>query len=128
AAGHEKWIDILSVSQAISRPMGAGMSGSARHRATATLGDVVVVKQVDKSTPKLAEAICEGKNCKKVVIHLTTSSDGGSGRTPYLMWEPKNCRVTSNSVSGATDGASVPTEQLSLNDEEIKQPYDELDK
>jgi len=31
-------------------------------------------------------------------------------------------------VSGATDGGQPPTEQLSLNYEEIKWTYDELDK
>jgi type VI secretion system secreted protein Hcp len=128
AKGYEKWIGILSVSQSITRPIGAGMSGSSRHRSTATLGDVVCVKEVDKSTPKLADAICEGKVFPSIELHMTTSSDSGEGRTPYLMWKLTNVRVTSYSVSGSTDGMSVPTEQFSLNYEEIKQTYDELDK
>ncbi|HES58633.1 MAG TPA: DUF1559 domain-containing protein, partial [Firmicutes bacterium] len=37
-----------------------GTSGSSRHRGDTTLGDVVCVKEVDKSTPKLQEAICDG--------------------------------------------------------------------
>ena len=125
--GHKDWINLLSVSQSITRPMGAGASGSTRHRALATFGDVVCVKEVDASTPKLAEAIADGKNFDKVEIHLCTSSEGGK-RIPYLIWELKKCRVTSYSVSGATEGGQVPTEQLSLNYEEIKQTYDKLDK
>lgn len=125
--GHKDWINLLSVSQAITRPMGSGASGSTRHRATATFGDIVCVKEVDASTPKLAEAIADGKHFPKVEIHLCTSSEGGK-RVPYLTWELKNARVTSYSVSGATDGGAVPTEQLSLNYEEIKQTYDKLDK
>lgn len=128
AKGYDKWIDIASISQSISRPIGAGSSGSARHRSTASLGDLVVVKDVDKSSPKLAEAICKGQNFKSIEVHLTTSSDSGDGRTPYLMWKLTNARVTSYSVSGTTDGMSVPSEQLSFNFEEIKQTYDELDK
>lgn len=125
--GHKDWINLLSVSNNITRPMGAGASGSTRHRSSATFGDVVCVKEVDASTPKLQESIADGTNFPKVNIDLCTSSEGGK-RIPYLRWELKNCRVTSYSVSGATDGSQVPTEQLSLNFEEIKVTYDKLDK
>ena len=124
--GHKDWINLLSVSQSITRAMGAGASGATRHRSSATFGDVVCVKEVDASTPKLAEAIADGKHFDKVEIDLCTSSEGGK-RIPYLKWELKNVRVTSYSVSGATDGGQVPTEQLSFNYEEIKQTYDKLD-
>jgi len=109
------------------RPVAAGASGSTRQRSSATLEDIVLVKELDKSTPKLAEAICTGVNFPKVEIHLCTSSEGGA-RIPYFKYELKNVRVTSYSVSGATDGGQPPTEQLSLNYEEIKWTYDELDK
>ena len=48
-------------------------------------------------------------------------------RIPYFKFELKNARVTSYSVSGATEGGGVPTEQISLNYEEIKWTYDKLD-
>ena len=125
-SGHEDWINVLSVSQSITRPMAAGASGSTRHRASATLGDVVVVKEVDKSTPKLAEAICKGSHFPEVHIHLCTSSEGDE-RIPYFQWVLKKARVTSYNVSGATEGGAVPTEEFSLNYEEIKWTYDEMD-
>ena len=52
----------------------------------------------------------------------------GDKRIPYLKFVLTNARVTSYSVSGATEGGAVPTEQFSLNYEEIKWTYDELDK
>jgi type VI secretion system secreted protein Hcp len=125
--GHKDWINLLSVSQSITRPMSAGVSGSTRHRATTTFGDIVCVKEVDASTPKLQEAIADGTNFPKVEIDLCTSSEGGK-RITYLKWDLKNVRVTSYSVSGATEGGDKPTEQISLNYEEIKQVYDKLDK
>jgi type VI secretion system secreted protein Hcp len=125
--GHKDWINLLSVSNNITRPMGAGASGSTRHRSSATFGDVVCVKEVDASTPKLQEAIADGTCFPKVNIDLTTSSEGGK-RIPYLLWELKQARVSSYSVSGATDGSMVPTEQISLNFEEIKVTYDKLGK
>jgi hypothetical protein len=47
--GHEGWIDILSVSHSITRPMSSGISGSTRQRGSVTFGDVVLVKELDKS-------------------------------------------------------------------------------
>ena len=85
-----------------------------------------MVKEVDKSTPKLAEAICLGNHFPEVQIHLCTSSEGDK-RIPYFMWELKKARVTSYSISGAADGGAVPTEEISLNYEEIKWTYDEMD-
>lgn len=85
------------------------------------------VKEVDASTPKLQEAIADGTNFPKVNIDLCTSSEGGK-RIPYMVWELANARVSSYSVSGATDGGQVPTEQVSLNFEEIKVTYDKLGK
>ena len=124
---HKDWINLLSVSQGVSRSMPTGASGSTRQRSSATLGDIVIVKELDKSTPKLVEAICKGTNFPVVTIHLTTSSEGDT-RIPYMAWELKNARVTDYSVSGATEGGSVPTESLSINYEEVKWTYDELDK
>ena len=124
---HTGWINLLSVSQGIARPMAAGASGSTRQRSSATLGDIVCVKELDKSTPKLMEAICKGTNFDKVEIDLCTSSDGSS-RIPYMKWELVQARVTSYDVSGSTEAGTVPTESFSLNYEEIKWTYNELDK
>jgi len=125
--GHKDWINLLSVSNGITRPMAAGAHGSTRHRSSATFGDVNCVKEVDASTPKLQEAVADGTSYPKVLIDLTTSSEGGK-RLPYLQWELKQARVTSYSVSGATDGSTPPIEQISLNFEEIKVTYDKLGK
>lgn len=124
---HDGWINLLSVSQAITRPMAAGASGSTRQRSSATLGDIVCTKELDKSTPKLMEAICKGTNFAEVAIDLCTSSDGSS-RIPYMKWVLVNARVTSYDVAGSTDGAMVPTESFALNYEEVKWTYNELDK
>lgn len=126
-SGHEGWINLMSVDQAIHRPVAAGVSGSTRHRSTVIFDDVVVMKEVDASTPKLAEAIADGKHFPLVKVHLCTSSEGGK-RIPYLQWELKKVRVTDYNLSATGDEGVVPTEQLAFNFEEIKQTYDKLDK
>ena len=118
---HVEWIDLLQVSFAVERDSSAGTSGQTRQRASATFGDLVVVKEVDASTPKLQEAIATGKTIPSVKIDFTQDLEGK--RVPYLQWELKNARVSSYSFSGSADSSTVPTEQISLNFEEIKVTY-----
>jgi type VI secretion system secreted protein Hcp len=124
---HKDWINLLSVSQSLTRPMSAGISGSTRQRASVTCGDVVCVKEMDASTPKLIQAVCDGTVFPKVQIDLCTSTGAGA-RVPYYQWELVNVMVSDYSVSGATDGPEVPTESISLNYEEIQWTYDKMGK
>lgn len=124
--GHKDWIDILSVSHGISRPMSAGATGATRQRAAATYGDVVVVKELDKSSPKLMESLSTGAVIPTMALSVTRASADGTS-TPYLQWELKNVMVTAYRISGATSGEDRPTETISLNYEEIKVTYTEQD-
>jgi type VI protein secretion system component Hcp len=45
----------------------------------------------------------------------------------YLQFELANVRITSYSISGSTEGDQVPTENFSLNFNEIKVTYTEFD-
>jgi type VI secretion system secreted protein Hcp len=121
---HKGWSDILSFSWGIHRA-GVGATGQTRRRGVATVEDVVINKEYDKSSPKLAEAVCTGKVFPKVEIHDTTTY--AENRATYLKYELKNVLVTSHAVSGSTGGDAVPTETMSLNFEEIKQTYVEYD-
>jgi type VI secretion system secreted protein Hcp len=114
---HKDWINLLSFSHSITRDDTS--SGSTRTRASATLGDVVVVKELDKSSPKIAESALVGKTFPKIEFHLTSSAG------TYLQYELKNVMVTSYSISGDADDR--PTEEISLNFEEIKVTYTEMD-
>jgi type VI secretion system secreted protein Hcp len=121
---HKGWIDVLSFSWGIHRA-GGGATGQTRRRGVATVEDVVVNKEYDKSSPKLAEAVCTGKVFPKVEIHDTTTY--AENRATYLKYELKNVLVTSHAVNGSSGGDAVPTETMSLNFEEIKQTYVEYD-
>jgi len=113
-AKHKEWIEILSFSQTISR----GDSGaSVRSSAGAVFQDIVLTKELDKSSPKLAESIAMGKVFPILEFHLTSSAG------TYYAYELKNVMVTSYSISGDAD--ERPTEQISLNFEEIKTTYTE---
>ncbi len=134
---HDKWIDVLSID-------------------FDDLRKITVSKDIDSSTPKLIEAACKGVEsdpgvgiiCSGATISTPPDSRGDLPVEPpigevtidlckttpgkklqcYLQFELVNVRITSYSISGSTDGKQVPTENFSLNFEEIKVTYTEFDK
>jgi type VI secretion system secreted protein Hcp len=121
---HKKWIDLESCSQICSRP-GGGATGAARARGDVVLEDLVCSKLLDKSSPKLAEAVCKGKVFPKIQIDFTTSM-ADEGRSTYLSYELKNVLVTSYSLNAVGQSEQKPMESFSLNFEEIKMTYNEI--
>ena len=122
AKGHEKWTDLESFSQVIHKA-GAGATGAARRRGTILHEDLQCSKLLDKSGPKIAEAVCLGKVFPKVEIHCKSSAVN-SGRETFYKYELKNVMVCSYSVSGGSQ--DKPHESFSLNFEEIKVTYTEM--
>ncbi len=119
---HRGWSELESFSQAIHKP-GGSATGATRRRGDVIMKDLTYSKELDKSSPKIAEAIAKGKVFLKVEIHLTR--DAGGERVTYYRYELKNVLVTSYSVGGSSSD-SVPVEQISLNFEEIKVTYTEV--
>ncbi len=146
---HEGWSEIISFSQPISSP-GGGTTSTTRRRGDVILEDIVVVKQIDKASPKLAEAICKGKVFPKVEIHLTGPSEGSTCQGTFYAYELTNVLVTSYKVTGSNplayalvapapdsilpysgpfivQAVDAPVEEVSINFEEIKVTYTECD-
>jgi type VI secretion system secreted protein Hcp len=122
---HKNWSDLASVSQGLHQP-GGGATGATRRRGDVIMDDVMCVKELDKASPKIAESICNGKVFPKVEIHLTASTTD-AGRVTYYAYDLKNVLVTSYSISGAGQSEDVPMESFSLNFEEIRVTYTEVD-
>jgi len=121
---HKAWTDLTSFSQLITKP-GQG-TGSTRRRGDVVLEDLHCTKELDKSSPKIAESVCKGKVFPKVEIHLTASYTD-SGRVTYYAYELKNVQIVSYDISGSGQADDVPHESFSLNFEEIKVTYTEND-
>jgi len=122
---HKSWSDLLSMSWGLHKA-GGGATGQTRRRGVATIEDVMVTKEFDRASVKLAESVCTGKIFPKVEIHDTTTYGEGN-RVTFLKYELKNVMVSSFNVSAAGAGDAVPTESFSLNFEEVKQTYTEYD-
>ncbi len=122
-ANHQNWIDVTSVSEGIHQP-GGGATGQSRRRGNVVFDDVVIGKSLDKTSPKLREALAQGKVYPKVEIEITQKCEGLS--VTYFRYELKNVLITSFSFNaGASEDR--PVESLALNFEEITWTYTELD-
>lgn len=119
---HDKWSDLVSFNQQMSKP-GTG-TGSTRRRGDVVLEDISVVKELDKASPKLAESMCLGKVYPTVEIHVTASYTD-AGRVTYYAYELTNCQVVNYSVGGSGQSEDIPTEEILINFEEIKVTYTE---
>lgn len=119
---HKNWIDLISFAQSHSVLADAA---TGRDRGRVVFEDIVVTKELDKASPKLAEAVAQGKVFPRVDIHWARVA--ADGAQTYYKYELKNVQVTSYSLGGSAQSDPVPTEQLSLNFEEIKATYTEYD-
>lgn len=66
---HSSWSDLSSFSQVLHLP-GQLPARSARRRGDVVLEDLVCVKELDKSSPLLMEAICTGRVFPTVRIEV----------------------------------------------------------
>lgn len=147
--GHEGWSEILSFSHSISLS-GGGSTSISRQRGNVVFEDIVVVKQVDKASPKLAEFMSMGAIFPKVEIHLTGPSEGSTCQGTFYTYEFKNVIITNYEVSGSNplayaliapapditmpsagpfiaQAVDAPMEEISFAFEEIKVTYTECD-
>lgn len=121
-SSYRGWCNALSFSQGQSLPDGS--AGMTRQRGNVVFEDIVVVKELDKASPKLAEAVCKGNVFPKVEIHLTRSY---AGLVTYYAYELKNVLIVGYRIGGSDYSEHVPTEEISLSFEEIKVTYTEFD-
>lgn len=125
---HKEWIDVLSVSHGIHRP-GGSATGQSRRRGAAVVEDISISKLLDKASPKLQETLLSGQVIPSVEFVMTRAHGPRETkqRLVYLKYELKNVLVTSYNIAG-DEAMGTPTEDFSLNFEEIKVTYTERDK
>jgi type VI secretion system secreted protein Hcp len=117
---HKGEIDIQSWSWGATQTgsMAAGGGGGA---GKVSMQDFSFTKSIDKSSPKLFEALATGKHLKEVKLTLR-----GSSSVEYLTITLTDVLVSSYSTGGSS-GDDRPTESVSLNFAQIKMSYVEQD-
>lgn len=121
---HKGWIDVLSWSWGSVREDRSGRRSSGQAPRAGSSGDISVTKQMDKASPKLAEACASGARARKVEIHLSAGGSDRGRSTTYLTYVLKDVMISSCQPSG-TAGGDTPTETITLNFTEIEWTYQE---
>lgn len=109
---HKDWVIIQSMSASFHRSIPQGAKDQQRSRGETTCGDVVLVRDLDKSSVKLAEACATGKYYDSVEIHMCSDIKGK--REPYLKYKLANVVISSYSFHGNSSGEPVPSEEVTL--------------
>lgn len=127
---HKDWIELLSFSNL--HPVQAPAPSSAARSASGTgaKSGFSVTKLVDKSTPKLYQAVSNGKHIPKVIIELYRAS--GGSKQKYLTIKMDQVLVSSVSTprqspqvgqSGTVVAPALLTESVSFNYGNIEWEY-----
>jgi type VI secretion system secreted protein Hcp len=122
---HKDWIIIQSMSSPIYRSIPEGARDMQRVRGETTLGDVVIVREMDKSSVKLMEACASGKFFKDVEIHFCSDLEDKS--ETYLKYKLGNCIVSPYSFHGTASANPLPSEEFSLNFTDVEWTYFDID-
>jgi type VI secretion system secreted protein Hcp len=109
---HKDWIIIESMSSPMYRSIPEGAKDQQRTKGETTLGDIVVVRQMDKSSTKLQEACANGTFFKEVEIHFCTTVK--NKQEPYLTYKLSDVIVSSYSFHGNSSGSPLPSEQVTM--------------
>ena len=123
---HQKWIELLSYSHGVSQPSsGAVSSGGARSAERCDHQDFLVVKTVDRASPKLALACCNGEHIANVKVELCRATENKEKYMEYLMTD---VIVSSVRPGGSAQGGEpLPLEEVSFNYGKITWNYIETD-
>ena len=118
---HKEWIIIESLSAPIFRSIPTGARDQQRTKGDTTLGDIHIVRQLDKSSTKLQEACANGTFFKDVEIHLCTTVK--NKQEPYLIYKLSDVIISTYSMHGNSSGTPLPTEEVSMNYQKAEWTY-----
>ena len=122
---HKDWIIIQSMSSPIMRSVPEGAKDHQRTKGETTLGDISVVRELDKSSTKLQEACANGTFFQEVEVHFCSTV--GNKQEPYLKYKLKDVIVSSYSIHANSSGDPLPSEAITLGYTEVEWTYIVLD-
>ena len=125
-SNHTDWIEVKEYSHNITQPVAASKSsGGSRASERANHGNLYVTKELDKASPKIALACCNGTNLAKVTIELCRAT---GDKAKYMSIEMTDVLVAMYEPNGrTTEEGSLPTERVAFNYGTITWTYTHLD-
>ncbi len=119
--GHEKWITLSGYDGDATAPTATGAGGGAG-AGKVQLKPIVVTKPIDKSTPKLFQALVTGTRLPTVQIDFLRP-DGVGGEEVFYSVKLEQVIVTDVHQSDAGTSSGRPLEQVSLDFQKIEITY-----
>ena len=123
---HKDWIEILSFSHGVSQTgSGSVSSGGSRAAERTDHDDFSIVKTLDKASPGLALACCNGEHFDEVKLELCRA---GQDKQKYMEYIMKDVIISSYRPGGSAQGGeALPLEEVSFNYGKITWKYTETD-
>lgn len=118
--GHEKWITISGYDGDATAPTSGGSGGGGVGKVQ--LKPIVITKPIDKSTPKLFEALVTGRRLPAVQIDFVRS-DGTGGDEVFYSVKLEQVVVTAVHQTDAGKVSGQTLEQVSLDFQSIEISY-----
>jgi type VI secretion system secreted protein Hcp len=117
--GHEKEIDVMSLSMGASNPSGVGTGGGSG-AGKVDISSLSIHKQLDLASAKLFQQCCAGKHFDEAKIVCREAG----GDSPVDYWTIKLKEVYIDNISwGASSGGGKPSETLTLSFAQITFDY-----
>lgn len=118
SASHRGWSDIESFNQEIEKKV--AVVGVATRRGVTNLGkSISFIKAIDRSSPKIMEALTRGERIPMVEMEVTDSNN------VIYRFELRNVSVTNYMVMGAE--MDIPKEEITISFEQQRIIYTEFD-
>lgn len=123
---HKEWIELHSFATGVSQIVGGNRSttgaatgGRVEHQ------DFSVVKNLDKTSPKLNEACCKGTHIPKIIMELCRAT--GDKQLYYKVTLGDSIITSVRPGGSAKSGEAVPLEEVSFNYGDIEWNYTQTD-
>jgi type VI secretion system secreted protein Hcp len=123
---HKDWVAIQSFSHGMSQQVSASASAvGGRTTGRVDMQDFSIVKYLDRASPKLSLACCNGEHLAKVTVELCKA---GKDPQKYMEFKLSDVVVASVRTGGSCQGGdALPTEEVSFHFGKIEWTYSVLD-
>jgi type VI secretion system secreted protein Hcp len=123
---HKDWIEVLSFNHGVSQPStGSRSSGGAASGERANHQDFSVIKTLDKASPKLMLACCNGEHIGEVVLELCRAT---GDKQKYMEYKLTDVIVSSVRPKGESKAPeNLPLEEVTFNYGKIEWTYTATD-
>jgi type VI secretion system secreted protein Hcp len=120
-AKHTDQIEVLSYGQGIEQPQsGTASSHGSLSAERANFHPFVVVKGLDKASPKLALGCADGTHYTTATLEICRA---GGDKQPYMEYKMTDVMVSSIESGGNSQGEQIPTERITLSYGKIEWKY-----